>query len=73
MSSTGGGIISNTYSLSIFTNNGTIYNNDGSEINNTNGSFVNDNGIIHNPLTDHGCGIGTISVPITTGIVDESC
>ena len=70
---TGGGIISNTYSLSIFTNNGTIYNNDGSLIDNTNGSFVNDNGIIHNPLTDHGCGIGTIAVPITTGIVDESC
>jgi len=70
---TSGGIIINTYSLSIFTNNGTIYNNDGSLIDNNYGTFVNDNGIIHNPLTDNGCGIGIISVPITTGIVDESC
>jgi len=68
-----GGIIINTNSLSIFTNNGIVYNNNGGEIDNTIGTFVNDSGIIHNPLTDNGCGIGIISVPITTGIVDESC
>ena len=59
--------------FSTFLNGGIVYNNNGGVIDNGD-TFNNTNGIIHNPLTDTGCGIGIFTGNnITGGIIDELC
>jgi len=56
---------------STFNNTGIIYNYQNGVINNG-GTFTNLTGIIHNPIVDAGCGVGTL-VAVSGGTIDTKC